>query len=1167
VQWTLNPPNADVAEPRDTRGTIARSSSDTIALTRIVTDVNCTEATNGCLAPSLRGPAGIVATDEIRLFMDLAATGGVGGAASWVFLQPSGVQGEVERSGDGATARFTLENYNADQHLFFQIGQQSDRFNEDTQTLVIRFTGGESAGDVSVDGIGRQSFTIPISQEDDPTTVTVSDAPAANEGDFARFPVEFIGGIPTRDVEIDWEVVLTGATAEAVDFDRLTGTEMIAIHFPTGLADATTTGAIRVPIAMDDDDEEDRFTLRLTAARGAGGSGISVGADAASTATAVINRLDLSPPRFADADQQPGWTAGQQVLWVKLNEDFIVLPAATGATVSTATAASQTNLALNEGDFVVMDNYGTASSRTIAVTGVTPYPDDTDPSLRLTLASAITADGADGQDGTTVRVFYEHTGGNAIFDTAVERDLAFEGMRNMMTQTDVMLMPADANTTADADGDGIPDAVEARIRGAAGNPFVAVTGAQQPAFAISAFRQIGTPGRVAYSGIREHGVLPHLGISSMPSATTPTAAQTITAYYRSDTFGYDGTYGCAGGQFPANYDAPLAEGGCAAVDWGNIAPSTAHRIAWLAMSADGVWALDTDYDSNLPEQIIRRIPELNMTAQSRFTTGTIVIRASLDADPGETLTLTLTRTPEGGSATEITTTGGPMFEVMSTPTQMVVRWAIAGLANAGGASRLYQPGTNTAAYPSADQYSLGLVRQTRVTRVNVPVPPVLTRAWLSFSNAPTERTQVLRDNGSQNLYVVVENNDDIGAGTTVALSDNDVLSSAMQPQQRFLGGLSAYELVVRVNAGASQMTNTAVIHATVTGGFGGVTTATYRFPVVPASAPLAQQALAAADSDDDGINDNIDDYDNSGHLPVVVDEEAGASPWHHIRPVLRQVHSLRLGEDTVARLARATMNSEVDDYAEYSASSATLSDTGNPAVVYEFEIGPVGYADVTTEGRVGGVAGVIIPLPSSFYDSGAIVRKYPPERPFSEEGDNGYGFAPLQNGACPDDTGDARSLYREDDGTLRRTKRADDACVVLYIVDGGPNDDDRMADGAIRDDNIIVRTPLGGGGGSRSHSGAFGPATLAALLLLLMLAALLKPTRRPPTGSANGPNGASASLNPTRNAHAGGHAANGASGTPAHLLNPARNVHASRQAHPTATSAKAAIRSQRRRRA
>jgi len=232
----------------------------------------------------------------------------------------------------------------------------------------------------------------------------------------------------------------------------------------------------------------------------------------------------------------------------------------------------------------------------------------------------------------------------------------------------------------------------------------------------------------------------------------------------------------------------------------------------------------------------------------------------------------------------------------------------------------------------------------------------------------------------------------------------------------------------------------------VTGGFGGVTTAIYSFPVVDgATNPLAQAAARGSDEDGDGIIDSIDQFDDSGHLPVVVDEEAGAgaSLWHHIRPALRVVHNLRLGEATVERRAMATDADQVDDYAEYSASE-TPSDTSNlpsSSVLYNFEIAGVDYDDVGAEVSTGGVAGVIIPLARSLYGSRVSLWKQPANEQFRVEGGNDYGFAPLQDGRCPDgpeDTMQARSPYHEGDGTLRRVKRtgADndpiDACLLLY---------------------------------------------------------------------------------------------------------------------------------------
>ena len=1091
IEWELNPANPDVALPPRLDGVIARSPSDTIALTlrtRIPANTACTvESSGGCASLTIGGPAGILVTDDITLSVTFDTTGGVGGDNSWSVVNPSDTVGMAEQTDGMVTVTSFGDVYNsAGQTLQFQVGPVADMFNESTQTIVVRFTGGESAGDVSVDGIGDISF---IHVDDDATTVSVGDAPAANEGENAMFPVEFTGGIPTRDVEIDWEVV-HGTTVDA-DFVSLTGTERIRIAFPTGLADAVTTGIVRVAIARDDDDEEDTFTLRLTGARGAGGS-ISVAA--ATSGTAVINRLDLSAPRFADPDEQPGWTGGQQVLWVKMNENIKVLASPSGAMASTDTASLTT---LNAADFTVTENCcapAMSAAAGIAVSAVAAFPDATNPALRLTLARAITGGAAN------VMVDYAHSGGNAIYDTALERGLAGPGGRNMTTGTSVLLPVLDAHLTADADGDGIPDAVEARISGDAGNPFVAVTDAQQPVLDI---RRTASRNPVAYSGIRAHGVRAHLGVSTVGVSTTQTAAQTITAYYRSATFGYDGAYACASGQFPVNYAAPLADGGCAAVDWGDIRPGVNHTIAWLARSADGVWAVRTNTDSNLPEQVIQRIPELNMDAQSRYTTGMVVVSASFDSTPNEPLTLALSRTEQIGTGTRVTMftatwNSGEDLTLMVTDTSAVSAvWEIAGLTAGvagGGTSLLYVPAADAVNFPPVSWHSLGLVPRTQVTRINAPVPPILGRSWLVFSNNPGETTHVLRETNVQSLYVVVENLGDIGAGGSVAVSHDGALSSAAAAgTQRFLDSLNAYEIILTVGGNLLPTTNTAVIRVAVTGGFGGVTTATYRFPITAPTAPLAATAARGNDEDNDGIIDAIDAFDDSDHLPVVVDETAGASAWHHIRPAL-PLHDLRLGEMTFRRLAMATMNDQVDEYAEYSASETPPS-TSNLAVVYDFEIGGVDYAEVTSDSRTGGAAGVIIPLPRDLYDSGASLVKYPSDVAFSVEGDNDYGFAQLQeDGACPDDTMTAGSPYREGE-TLRRAKRGGDACLVVYIVDGGANDEDGVANGIIKDPLGVRAGNAAAGGGSRSHSGAFGPVALAALSALLLLLALKSPRR------------------------------------------------------------------------
>jgi len=236
----------------------------------------------------------------------------------------------------------------------------------------------------------------------------------------------------------------------------------------------------------------------------------------------------------------------------------------------------------------------------------------------------------------------------------------------------------------------------------------------------------------------------------------------------------------------------------------------------------------------------------------------------------------------------------------------------------------------------------------------------------------------------------------------------------------------------------------------------------------------ADSVLAAAgDADRDGIADAFDAFDEVAHLPVSVSGTAGASAWHHIRPVLSR-HNLRSGGIAHRQAVQSASDGEVE-YADYAASSQDNLPADLP-VIYDFLIHNVDYAAVTTAGVTGGgTAGVIIPLPVNLRGQTLRLVKYDPAsgatREFYTGDGNRYGFADLSDGACPDDDGAA---YSDGPGS--------GACLAVHIEDGGANDDDGVVNGIIRDP-LGIRRAAGGG---RPHSGAFDPLGLMALLLLAL---------------------------------------------------------------------------------
>ena len=767
----------------------------------------------------------------------------------------------------------------------------------------------------------------------------------------------------TRQHAVTVRYTVTTSTANPPPFRDNTGG---SVAIPAGetradirIASLPTTdigaGAGSLTVALD------------TLTDGAGSDPVSIAGTSVITVQFVA--FDLAPPQFVQADQ-PGWSGGQSVLWLQVNEDFKALPHPAGANAATLPVETPSETTLDSRDFTLTENPG-ASERNIAVGRVEVVAEHR--ALKLTLENAIA-------DVQTLRVVYARVGANAIYDTAPENDLAQNGRRNAMTSQTLSLT---ADPTADADTDGIPDAAEARIATAAGNPFVDVTEEQQPMFSIS---RMAAQEPIAYSGIRADGVADHLGYAV-------TGAETVAAYYRSDTFGHDGTYQCTSGQFPANYDAPLADGGCAPVDWGNIAPGVDHTIAWLVQSDEGVWAVNLNTDSNLPEQTIYRIPELNMASQRLFTTGAAVtVRAT--ADDGRSFTVS-------ASADGV--------------------WTVDQVA--GSSVTLWRPSPTP---PTASDYSLGLTTQTVVVvaAAGSVIPPVPGRPLLMRG---ADVVNALAEGSAHELHIPLEN------GGVITTETHTIASAE-------LAGL------------AGTVTDVAV---RLPGG-GGSVSAVFRYPVVSATNhPLA----SSGDADGDGIADMLDDFDALSHLPVSATEAV-----RHIRPVFRS-HRLRAGDETLARVAAA-------DTVDYNAWQASEFATGS--VVYDFTIYEVDYAAVSSATPTGGMAGVIIPLPQAFRGAGVEVFKVGRGQ-FDRSGGDRYGFAMrrTEDGGCPDDADGLYSLASGD-------------CLAVYVTDGGPNDDDGVANGVIKDP-LGVRVGGGGGSGSGS-SGAFGP---VALFVLVMLAVLM----------------------------------------------------------------------------
>jgi len=276
------------------------------------------------------------------------------------------------------------------------------------------------------------------------------------------------------------------------------------------------------------------------------------------------------------------------------------------------------------------------------------------------------------------------------------------------------------------------------------------------------------------------------------------------------------------------------------------------------------------------------------------------------------------------------------------------------------------------------------------------------------------------------------------------------------------------------------------------------------WPVIDSADALAS---IAGDNDNDGIPDVRDSYPLLNRLPIVVAggvtgypdrTSAGADGWHHIRPLLPLHHQFAGSYATraglsfhtgfngdariLARLPVATSGGQTIaapedqtplaatyqpgvaiqiNYADFAASlsrdefgAMARQSRQDISVVYNFRLHGVEPSVAEDATLAGGRTGVVIPLPESLHDHTSILPLHytngawssfstEPAKPATA------GFAPLQAGACPDDSGVAGSPYRTPSGALNTLKRTGDACMALYLTDGAAADRDGNINGVV----------------------------------------------------------------------------------------------------------------------
>jgi len=800
---------------------------------------------------------------------------------------------------------------------------------------------------------------------------------------------------------------------------------------------------------------------------------LSFTADSASAQVAA----DTVAPRFVGL----GYADGQSRLWLAFDEPVRIRTAADARALPDGAVLS---------GFEVIPNYtGGAGDAAIRVLRARYRGGG----VALDLARGIVAADA----SLWVRYTPPAAGRAGIYDAA--------DPPNKIASVRAFLLPR--SVVSDYDNDGIPDAMEARLYG---DPLSAGNAAARdvPRITLSRAGVAGAPAAVAYSGIRAGGAAAHLGVA--------TSATNLAAYYLSDTFGYSGGYaagvegyGCTG-QFPVNYAAPVAKGGCAVVDFNNIRAGVEHRIGWLATAPlSGYWAVAADTASRLPEMVILRVPEFNMKRANVFLAASAAADATVGVGArhdGPASSQPLTPAFSGVAAGELPSSREPdAFDVsVAGAASGVVSYAITGV-RAGGAGKLWRAGDALSSL-TPDKYSLGKITQTRVTRLaDDNLPPLFGRAALyAVSTASANERHAVAVRGTESyialLPVAHGRADTVTAAEVVAWNGRSanqppaagkaiaVVSSASALAD---GGLIR---IVFTAANPPATLRNSVSFKVAASSAGGAASAVLTWPVADSADAMAS---VSGDGDGDGIPDARDHYRASGRVPVSVARgatgypdrsSAGADLWHHIQPVL-PVHSASAGgfalhggllfhtgfsgdgrilahpfsfpsrTPPLAGNHRAGVAVQAN-YSDFSASLArdefdamVTQRRQDIAVVHNFRVH--GVDPVVAQGGVaGGRAGVVIPLPQSLYHHRIVFPMHYTAAGWTwlnaaADESVAVGFAPLQNGVCPDDSGTANSPYRDTLGRLQSLKQTGDACMVAYLSDGGPVDSDGEVNGAV----------------------------------------------------------------------------------------------------------------------
>jgi hypothetical protein len=333
--------------------------------------------------------------------------------------------------------------------------------------------------------------------------------------------------------------------------------------------------------------------------------------------------------------------------------------------------------------------------------------------------------------------------------------------------------------------------------------------------------------------------------------------------------------------------------------------------------------------------------------------------------------------------------------------------------------------------------------------------------------------QIIADNGSVNVFAQIT---DPNLGDTFTYSWNSPFGTSTASNLTFSSnGLTpgSYPISLQVtdSNGASTSHELAV--------------------KVLSAAPVLSSGV---DADGDGIEDDVDGFtdDDMDGIPNYLDayetnivdlrllqnqvgDFNGVGELENVR-FLQTDPGLFIRKGPVAMFGNASGalvgEGDVMDYADANGVSRSSANDHrvNIGGIFDFEIYNM---------PVGATARVVLPLSARILE-GSTYRKFSLQdgwRDFSTSGENAIASARGTSGACP----------APGDSSYSSGLNAFDNCIELTLVDGGPNDADGEANGAIRDPGgVAVTDPSPGPEQEEAEDGSGGGVLHPLLLLLLM---------------------------------------------------------------------------------